>query len=149
MIFTPGLNPGVFFIVSDGITVIYSKYRRKRGKVIKEVIVMKKILIYELTNDTYHNCIKNECCKVDPSGIKTKVCIFADKISSITQDDMSNLKIVTDNQEYLYNYVPKHYGFKVVNEIIDFVDDSTTRHFTLYLGINVSNGSVTNLGWRL
>jgi len=113
---------------------------------------MKKIIIYELTNDTYHKCIEcigNEFTKVDPSGIKTKVCIFADKISSIRQDDMSNLKISTDNQEYLYKYVPKHFGFTAIDKIIDFIDASTFPHQTLYLAINVTNGSIVELDWRL
>jgi len=113
---------------------------------------MKKILIYELSNDAYRTYIENECNEtdpLDPRDVKTKVCIFADKISSITQDDMSNLTIVTDQQEIQYKYVPKYYGFTAIDKITDFIDAHTFPHETLYLAINVTTGSIVELDWRL
>ncbi len=113
---------------------------------------MKKIMIYELTNDVYRTYIENECDEVnplDPRDVKTKVCIFADKISSITQDDMTNLTIVTDQDVIQYKYVPRHYGFTAIDKIIDFIDDSTNSYKTLYLGINVTTGAIAELDWRL
>lgn len=108
---------------------------------------MKKIIFIYVVSTAEYARLENKPDRVDFKETASKVCIFADTISAIKQDNTYNLIIVA-NKEFRYS-VRVHDGFKVIDKMIEFIDDYTENSQTLSIIIDAEYGKIMTVEKRL